>query len=519
MSENFLRFKKKSDSSRILKSLLYGISVGLFSAGLFLLLAKLAILNVPPIISLPVGVVACLLVGGLVYFFLKKSDEKLARELDREFGLNERVETMLAYKDEMGTMLDLQREDTEKSLGNLDIKQFKIPRLWISIIALCVGFIMFLSALFVPNLQAGASEKEIPFELSQIQRVGLEELIEGVNKSQMEEPYKSEISEELTDLLADLETTKTQKDMQWRLSESMAYILASTSNSSSMTEIANSLWDTGDEYARGLAIAIDTTSWTRPDDWGDYAEKLAKLLALYNHIIEEDDSVEGEQTIAETLTEEELHAELKWKVENSAKKISFALKTSKISEEDALYLAISELIYVNYDDKTGPVLGFEPLTEYMENFTYEETLTALGKMFEITDEGIYNAISVQKVNTNVGENVMTQLSTLFFVPLPSFERPELVGSGNSSSDKEEDKENNGSQGGGIGEGATYGSDDYVLDPTTGEYVKYGTLLAKYNALMMAKLESGNYTEEQKESIKKYFELLYSGIKKDEGSQK
>ncbi len=519
MSENFLRFKKKSDSSRILKSLLYGISAGLFSAGLFLLLAKLAVLNVPPIISLPIGVVACLLVGGLTYLLLKKSDEKLARELDREFGLNERVETMLAYKDETGTMLDLQREDTEKSLGNLDIKQFKIPRLWISVVATGVGFVMFLSALIVPNLQAGALEKEIPFELSQLQRVGLEELIQGVNKSQMEEPYKSEISEELTDLLADLEETNTQKDMQMRLAESMAYILESTSNSSSMTEIANSLWETGDDYARGLANAIDTSTWTRPDDWGDYAEKLAEFLALYPHEIEEDDSAEEAQTEAETLTEEELHEELHWKVENSAKKISFALRTSNIPEEDALHLAITELLIVNYDDKTGPVLGFEPLAEYMENLTYEETLQTIGRTLEIKDEGVYNALSVQKVNTNVGENVMTQLSVLFIVPLPSFERPELLGDSSNGSSGENEGNNDGSQGGGIGGGAAYGSDDYVLDPTTGEYVKYGTLLAKYNALMMAKLESGNYTEEQKESIKKYFELLYSGIKKDEGSQK
>ena len=56
----------------------------------------------------------------------------------------------------------------------------------------------------------------------------------------------------------------------------------------------------------------------------------------------------------------------------------------------------------------------------------------------------------------------------------------------------------------------------MLDPLTGEYVEYGTLLDKYFSVMNSKLENGGYTEQQKEAIKKYFALLYGGMKKDEG---
>jgi len=63
----------------------------------------------------------------------------------------------------------------------------------------------------------------------------------------------------------------------------------------------------------------------------------------------------------------------------------------------------------------------------------------------------------------------------------------------------------------------YGSDDLVLDPLTGEIVKYGDLIDRYNAIMYERLEGDFYTEEQKQVIRKYLELLYSGLEKKEGN--
>ncbi len=509
MSENFLRFKRKYHISRILKSLLYGISAGLFSAGLFLLLIKLRVMDISAILSLPVGIAVALLVGGSLYFLLRKSDMRFAQELDKTFGLEERVETMLAYEKEEGIILDLQREDTEAALEKVSTKQYKHKRLWISYIALGLGGVMFLASLIVPDARKNPSVGEVPFRLTEMHRVGMEELIRNLRSSQMEDPYKSEIEGELTKLLSDLESVTTQRKMQERLADSMERISQSTSNSSSMTEIANSLWDTGDRYAKMLASVINTSAWTEPS-WGDYAEKYAKFRALYNH-----EAIEGE----ETPSDASLCTELQWKIESSVLKIDNALIQSEIPETDKLYVALNDLVYIYETGEDGVVLGLKPLVHKMgeESRSFAEWTAILDRSMNATSEGIYQAISVQKVNTNVGEYTMTKLSTLFLVPHPAFERPDFVGDGSSSgsgAEDEENKENDESGGGGIGAGATYGSDDYVLDPLTGEYVKYGTLLAKYNALMMEKLESGNYTEEQKEGIKKYFELLYSGIKKD-----
>ena len=72
-------------------------------------------------------------------------------------------------------------------------------------------------------------------------------------------------------------------------------------------------------------------------------------------------------------------------------------------------------------------------------------------------------------------------------------------------------------GGGVGEGVQYGSNDLVLDPITGKYVEYGTLLDKYYAVVFEKLQNGSYSDEQKKMIENYFALLYGGIKKEEGN--
>ena len=45
----------------------------------------------------------------------------------------------------------------------------------------------------------------------------------------------------------------------------------------------------------------------------------------------------------------------------------------------------------------------------------------------------------------------------------------------------------------------------------------GDLINDYNAKLYARLEGDLYTEEQKKAILKYFELLFGGIKKEEGN--
>ena len=131
-------------------------------------------------------------------------------------------------------------------------------------------------------------------------------------------------------------------------------------------------------------------------------------------------------------------------------------------------------------------------------------------------EELYAVISAQKVNTNVGEHALKRLEMLFGMPAPAFERPVFAADSGGNAD-DDNKDEDGPYQGGVGEGVVFGSDDLVLDPFTGKYVEYGTLYAKYNAIMNEKLgdEGYGYTEAQKKAIEKYFALLYGGFKNQE----
>ena len=511
MNSNFIKFKRRANGIRAAKSVLAGAAAGLISGGIFLLLSRLAVIDPIPIWALPIGIALFLAVGAALYLLLRVSDKALARKLDEKFSLNERVQTMVEHSNEDTEMILLQREDTESVLSKINVRDFKAQRLWIYIVALVLGVCMLVTAFIVPNKRGMSNDEDLPFALSDMQRAGLNELISYVEKSEMEEEYKLAIVDELRILLSDLEKVDKMSGMRAELAETMAYILDITYNSSSSAEILNALWNTGDLNIRYLAKTLDTSSWKSPD-WGDYAEKLTD----YIEVMLDDGSESGENTVPTDDATKRIH--LIWVLQETARKTDSALRSSGIPSSDALYAVIERLVSANEPN----FKGYSLLAESMQSLDYDRCTEKLQTSIDYVSEDIYSAISLNRVNALVGEYTMTKLSTLFIVPLPEFERPDFVkrgedvlgGSGGSASD---DKNENGPSDGGIGEGATFGSKDLVLDPLTGNYVEYGTLIDKYYAIMFEKLDNGSYTDVQKQMIKNYFALLYSGIEKEEGN--
>ena len=506
MKLNFLKFKAKSARIGTISAVLAGASAGLAAFGISLLLSKLALLDFEPIISLPIGALVALIVGAVLFFVFKKSDRRLAMELDRIFGLNEKVQTMVQYEEDNSEMLELQRQDAESSRATVGVKAYKPGRLWMYFVALILGAALTVTSVVVENRRDYVPPEEvIPFELSAMKERGLEELIKYVEESEMEELYRASVADTLKKLLADLKVTKTEPEMKAHLSEAMALILLTTYDSSSSAEILDALWDSGDKLVRELARTLDTSEWSEPD-WGDYADKLAafKTQIIGSAEAEADSSDEG----------------ILWRLDSLSLKVGLALPKSGIQTDDAIYSALIKLVsdgeYVADGQRFHGLTGVVKKGSGLSN---EELLAMIEATFTGMSNEIFSAIEQKKINTNVGEYALTKLSTLFLVPLPEFERPAFVkngadGNGGSDSGGKDEEENGGGSSGGVGMGSVYGSDDLVLNPLTGEYVKYGELLDAYFAVMEAKISEGNYTELQKEAIRKYFALLYGGMKKD-----
>ncbi len=502
MSKNFLRFKRRLGVIRTVRASLIGLAVGLAAAGVWLILTKLAVIGFEPINSIYIGIGLALVSGGLVFLLSGRSDKSLAEELDEQFGLKARVQTMIAYQGEDGELVELQREDADSVLSTVPLKAYKFKKLWINIVALILAASLLAGGLLVKDMRDYVPPEEvIPFELSELQREGLNELIRYVERSPMEEEYRVLIAEELRTLLSELENATTMPEMEVALAKSMAIICDITYRSSTATEILNVLWDSDDIYLRYLAKALDTSNQSSPS-WGDFAENMTEYAAiLMGDGNEDEDALTGV-------------AALKWSLESMNLKYDVALKSSGLDEGDELYLAIRNLFEAN----PGGLLVILGGIDYYDDDTARDMLN---QSLNLNGTALYEAVALNKNNASTGEYVMTRLASLFLVPLPEFERPEFVKTGESVDPNKgdaNDKENeNGINDGGIGEGATYGTDDMVLDPITGEYVKCSELIDRYFALMTEKLNNGSYTEDQKEAIRKYFDLLFAGLeKKEEG---
>lgn len=496
---DFAGFKKRLRFIRIIKAAICGVAVGSAVAGVWLILSKLAVIGAEPITSLYIGLIIAVLVGGAVFLVSRKSDKAFAEELDEQFNLKARVQTMVAYREEEGGLIAIQRQDADNALSRIPVESYKFKKLWIYITALVLSVAILFTGVFVKNMRDYVPEEEIePFVLTDAQRKGIGEIIRDLEP--MEEEFREPIVEELESLLAKLETIDTMPDAHIALTESMAVICSITYESSTATEMLNALWDSNDIYLRYFAKALDTSSLSEPD-WGDFAENIVEYKAILMG-----DNNEGEDALHGATA-------LKWAIDSMSRKLDMTLQSSGLDSSDEIYAAIEELFNANPG-------GLNVILAELDGYDDDEAREALDLCFNLNGKLIYDAIALNRVNAATGERAMTRIAGLFSILLPEFERPEFVKNGESvdggqgsAGDKEDE---GGKNDGGIGKGDTYGSDDLVLDPFTGKYVKYSELINTYYAKMNEKLNSGAYTEEQQEAIRKYFNLLYSGLEKEEG---
>lgn len=503
VTESFFRFKAKINSVRLIKSIMLGLGFGLASFGACWMLSKQCIVSLEDLISIVIGGGVGLVVFAIFFLIGRKNNMDIACQLDEEFDLKARVQTMVEFSEDDGELAQLQRLDTEKTLSEISTRSYKFKKLWAYILVVALGAAALAGGFIITDMRGYVPPEQVEaFELSPLQEAGLNELIAYVNGSSLEDEFKEPMVQELKLLLDDLRVIKTKPEMQAALVKTMANLTAITYESSTATEMLNALWDSEDVYFRYLAVVLDTSSWSSPD-WGDFAEKTDEYVAILLG--------EGDETPGATIGA----PRAKSAIDSMMRKLDVVLSTSGLPEDDEMYVAVNNLF-------RNQLVGLALAVPKADSLSDEQMAELLRSSLNIMSEDTFAAISLNRTNAVVGEYTMTRLSSLFGVPVPQFERPDFVRNGESPEINhgggEEDKNNNnsGNTDGGAGEGATFGSDDLVLDPLTGKYVKYGEIYHQYYTLMYEKLQSDFYTEEQKQAIMKYFELLYSGLKKEEG---
>lgn len=211
MNEGFLSFKKKILKEHLTKCLILSISLGLIVFGVLFLLWKLKVISLPiwSVIIIPIALVALSFCGP--YFLLKPSDKKIAKRLDHELKLNEKVQTMVDYKDSDEFIACLQREDTENKLKAISLKALKF-NLPIALIVLgVIGVASTTTAVSIPmKHDQNIVDPDKPFTLTELQIKRIEEVIAKIKESDINSELATSYENELNALIEKLKVITKQ---------------------------------------------------------------------------------------------------------------------------------------------------------------------------------------------------------------------------------------------------------------------------------------------------------------------
>ena len=506
MVAKFNKFKKQAILFRLLKVFLVGASAFLLVAGALSILARLEIIILEPLYIYLIGGGAFLLGGLITFLLVNTSDRALARKLDNEYKLNEKIQTMLAFKDEGGVVVELQRKSAEEALENVKGKFFDFKYLWIYLLALllCIG--AFVTSFFiVKEEEPPAPVVEVPFKITELQIAALEELYAYVMNSKMDSPYKENTASAVQTLLDDLKAAQYVSEKDVAIDKAINEVILQTDNSSNAVEIMNALWETGNETVRLYAKSLNYYNWPKGNEWNSFVDEITKLRASLVHIEANSESPDMEKIVAETKL---LLSEASALLLNTVRSIG-------VPTDDAIYKEIEALTSTNVENaEFGTRLyGLLVISEKIEELGYTLAQREIDNTFSSLNDALFETLTGQKANTDTGEYVVTKICSIFSCTLPAFERPQLYSSSYGDNAGGEGGEGGGT--GGIGGDTVYGSDDLVYDPGTNQYVEYGKILDAYYEMMFGKVSGGSYTEEEQKAMDRYFKILYGGFNEEE----
>ena len=486
MSEGFRKIKRSRFGESIIKSVIFGLSLGIFILTAVIFILHRADADLSFSFYLLIGSGVAIISGVVLFLLLNKSDKALARALDEEYSLREKVRTMLAFSDEEGEMIELQRKDAEKTINCLPRRGSFVRRFgaWIAAFTLSV-------ALFVTNAVAISLEKEpapppeevipeIPFAISEFQVGALESLINTVRTSDFDTALRLEMTGELEDLLITLKQTNTESKMKKAVIQAVVSIDLMTENTATYKRMASALAPSADGNARLFAAALLSLNGE------GFGENIAP--------------------IKDDFTNKTVYNE---KIQSFASDVRSALAISGVDEADPIYIGVLALA------TDAEALLARGLTN-MEAFGGE-----MGKIFNSVSNTVGVSLSVHHSNKAARDLSINTLIDIFGIsrdelpPLLGDQYPMITLDPDSGSKDENDREDSG----GYGEGnEKYGSNDEIYDPF-GEngagYVPYPEAYDSYHKAIVDLLNYGDLDAETRRMLIQYFLRLSDGTTKSE----
>ncbi len=471
-NNEYLKFKKKIKLEALIKMLIITLSLVLFTFSIPFLIMKIKDIEFKIIylilISFSVGVISFL----LTYFLFRVDDKKVAKRLDKEFNLHEKVETMIEYNNKNEMMVNLQREHTLSILANISIKKLSLKIGILFIILLIISISCCVTAIAYPSPETidPGQHVEPPkvWETDDWTEKALYDLIQEVKATEFDEGLKGKYVNELELLLSELNTIKTEDNLITRIENIVKYIDLERDKINTNNEIFTVLSSSTNSKVNELGRQIYFLN----------SEKVQ--LAVDTFII----LIAGK---AEAIVE----------LDPQFRKL---LTDSNLDKNDELYKLLLDFSQALYDAQNA-----SEINEEVKKITLKYK------------DSIVNNIVGQKQNKDIADYIIDQLIMIFGLE-DHFKENEIGSSGEGEGGLEDNTvlpqlPENGS--GGIGDGEyEVASDDVLFDLEEG-VVKYGAVIDKYYAEIGSLLERNEVSEETKAYFKLYYDLLFGDFSNEE----
>ena len=268
MNKGFARFKKQSRRSAVIRSLVFGAAAGCSAGSVPILISKIRGEEISIPYALLIACLAFIAVFALFFAIYLPTNRRIARRLDRVLGLDEKVQTMLEFKDREGDMVMIQRESTDKLLQGIPLKKARRRHGWVTVIAPVLALTLLSVSLVIP---AKAEEEAPPppdstYNLSAWQEQALKDLITTVRLSDMESAPKESTVITLETLLARLKAVKKESEMKTLVIEAIGDIYTSVNDHNTYDLIAKELQSSDQSAIVLLASTVEKLSYSTVKD-------------------------------------------------------------------------------------------------------------------------------------------------------------------------------------------------------------------------------------------------------------
>ncbi len=468
MGKNFLKFKKKTRLASAVVSVILGLSIG--AAVLACLIFSFKLAGRPPeplfyIISGSVAVVA----AAMFIIILIPSDKRLARRLDREHSLNEKVSTMVEFRESSDPFAVLQREDADEKLGRVKFSPWRKKQVISMLLVFVLSAAALTSAFIVPTKgeyiepERPLTEFDKKFILAE-----LSDIISYVDKSLMADTLKDPILAELNALYEFVGAHEYLSEMKLEAIRSVIAVNREARRENTALLIGARLAECQNELLSDLGVELSALNGT------GVQKAIGELMNGIGSRPRDEASLVADELIA-------------------------AINSSGADETSNFTVMMKNL--------ASAIRGYS-----------NNSISSAEEAFGTVKTDAYNEIMLQSFNKAVVQSVISRLCTLFGITENDlFEAdadedieitpPSVLQPGDVGPDDEDDP-NKDISSGGIGSGdRVYGSNDMIYNPYTNDYVPYGQVLDEYNNKVIQMLNDGVIPPDFTEFMSEYFRNL------------